>query len=64
MSRTLAMIEGDDQRDMLEKKLRRKLSSTKASSDYELRSKLLRYALSQGYDYDMSIDVIDLITKD
>lgn len=64
VSRTLAMIVGDDQRDMLEKKLRRKLSSTKASSDYELRGKLLRYALSQGYDYDMSIDVIDLITKD
>jgi SOS response regulatory protein OraA/RecX len=33
-------------------KLRRKIETTKASSDFELRGKLFRYALCQGYDYD------------
>ena len=64
VSRTLAAFEGDNQCDILEKKLRRKLLSIKASNSYELRGKLLRYAISQGYDYDISIDVINLITED
>lgn len=63
VSRTLASLESDDQRAMLEKRLQRKLSTVKAASDYELRGKLLRYALGLGYDYDMSIEVIDRIVS-
>ena len=61
VERTLATLQGDDQRAMLEKRLQRKLPSVKAANDYELRGKLLRYALGLGYDYDMVILVIDKV---
>ena len=61
VERTLATLQGDDQRAMLEKRLQRKLPSVKAANDYELRGKLLRYALGLGYDYDMVISVIDKV---
>ena len=35
-------------------KLRRKIRTTKYTSDYELRGKLMRYALSLGFDYDIA----------
>lgn len=41
--------------------LQRKLPSIKASSDFERRTKLIRYALAQGYDYQSILDAIDLI---
>lgn len=37
----------------LVEKLRRKIRTTKYTSDYELRGKLMRYALSLGFDYDI-----------
>ncbi len=38
-------------------RLRRKMPSVKYKSAYELRSKLIRYALSLGYDYSLSSTV-------
>ena len=61
VERTIATLEGGDQRAMLEKRLQRKLPSVKAANDYELRGKLLRYALGLGYDYDMVISVIEKV---
>lgn len=63
VERTLATLQGDDQCAMLEKRLQRKLPSVKATNDYELRGKLLRYALGLGYDYDMVISVIDKVVS-
>lgn len=63
VERTLATLQGDDQRAMLEKRLQRKLPSVKATNDYELRGKLLRYALGLGYDYDMVISAIDNVVS-
>lgn len=63
VAKTLAMLESDDQRAMLEKRLQRKLPTIKATTDYERRGKLLRYALSLGYDYDMVISVIDTLQR-
>lgn len=63
VERTLATLQGDDQRAMLEKRLQRKLPSVKAANDYELRGKLLRYALGLGYDYDMATSVIDKVVS-
>lgn len=63
VAKTLAMLESDDQRAMLEKRLQRKLPTIKATTDYERRGKLLRYALSLGYDYDMVISVIDTLLR-
>lgn len=38
----------------LVEKLRRKIRTMKYTSDYELRGKLMRYALSLGFDYDIA----------
>ena len=60
----LASLNTDEQSERLADKLRRKMRSTKATSQYELRGKLLRYALSLGYDYDMATSAIDGIISD
>lgn len=60
----LSSIDGDEQSERLVDKLRRKMHSTKATTQYELRGKLLRYALSLGYDYDVATTAIDKITSD
>lgn len=59
INEALALIDGDAQRSRLREKLRRKLRTTKYSSSYELRGKLMRYALSLGFDYDVAIDAVD-----
>ncbi len=60
----LASLDNDEQSERLVDKLQRKLRSTKAASEYELRGKLLRYALSLGYDYDMANDAISRVVSD
>ena len=60
----LASINGDEQSQRLIDKLSRKMRSTKAASEYELRGKLLRYALSLGYDYDMAIEAIGRVISE
>ena len=57
------LMDDDDKRERLREKLQRKLRSTKAVNDYELRGKLLRYALGLGYDYDMAADAIDEVVR-
>lgn len=59
INEALALIDGDAQHSRLREKLRRKLRTTKYSSSYELRGKLMRYALSLGFDYDMAIGAVD-----
>lgn len=61
IAQVVATLDGDAQLCRLEERLRRKLRMTKAASDYELRGKLLRYALSQGYDYDTAFAAVDNI---
>ena len=58
---TLAHLDTDDMASKLENKLLRKLRSIKAANDYELKGKLLRYALGLGYEYDVCVSVIDKI---
>ena len=50
----LKQLDSDVELPRLVEKLRRKVRTTKYSSDYELRGKLLRYALSLGFDYDLA----------
>ena len=61
IAEALATIDRDEQSDRLAEKLRRKLRTTKAQSDYEMRGKLLRYALGLGYDYDDANTALDKI---
>ena len=64
ISAVLAELMDDDaKQERLREKLQRKLRSTKAANDYELRGKLLRYALGLGYDYDMVADAIDEVVR-
>ena len=58
---TLAHLDTDEMESKLKDKLHRKLRSTKAATDYELKGKLLRYALGLGYEYDVCSGVIDKI---
>lgn len=61
IAEALSSLDSEDMSARLKDKLQRKLRTTKAASAYELRGKLLRYALSAGYDYDMAIDAIDAV---
>lgn len=61
IAEALATIDCDEQSDRLAEKLRRKMRTTKAQSDYEMRGKLLRYALGLGYDYDDVSTALDKI---
>ena len=61
IAEALATIDSDEQSERLAEKLRRKMRTTKAQSDYEMRGKLLRYALGLGYDYDDASTALDKI---
>ena len=61
ISQTLAILDTDAQGDKLLEKLQRKVRTTKAASEYELRGKLLRYALGLGYDYEQAMGALDKI---
>lgn len=61
ITKTLAMLDADAQDDKLVEKLQRKLRTTKAANSYELRGKLLRYALGLGYDYEQAMGALDKI---
>ena len=50
----LGQLDSDVELPRLVEKLRRKIRTTKYTSDYELRGKLMRYALSLGFDYDIA----------
>lgn len=59
----LKQLDSDVELPRLVEKLRRKARTTKYSSDYELRGKLLRYALSLGFDYDMAQRAVEECTS-
>ena len=64
ITEVLATLDEDDMRTRLRERLERKIRTTKANSDYELRGKLLRYALSAGYDYDLVMEVIESVVNE
>ncbi len=64
ISAVLVELMADDSRvERLHEKLEKKLRSVKAANDYELRGKLLRYALGLGYDYDMAAEAVERVAK-
>lgn len=64
IAETIASLDTDAQIDKLHEKLRRKLRTTKAANSYELRGKLLRYALGLGYDYEQTTAALDKIVAE
>ena len=63
IAEALKQLDSDAELPRLVEKLRRKARTTKYSSDYELRGKLLRYALSLGFDYDMAQHAVEECTS-
>ena len=61
---TLASLDSDTQLEQLTAKLERKMRTTKAANNYELRDKLLRYGLGLGFDYEMTRTAIDKIAPE
>ena len=58
-----ALMADDSMTERLHEKLEKKLRTIKAANDYELRGKLLRYALGLGYDYDMAAEAVERVAK-
>lgn len=56
-------MSGADMHERLSALLSRRMRSVKASSPYDLRAKLMRYALSQGYDYATARDCVEKLVK-
>ena len=64
ISTVLAELMADDSMaERLRDKLEKKLRTVKAANDYELRGKLLRYALGLGYEYDMAAEAVERVAK-
>ena len=57
----LAELDGDRLRERLDEQLKRKVRTLKAKSPYELRTKLIRYGLSLGYDFETVREAVDLV---
>lgn len=59
----LAELDGEVMDSRLEKYLRRKKQLLKTTVPYEIRSKLMRYGLSLGYDYEKVTEAVDKVLK-
>ena len=58
--RVLDEIDDDEYLDVLRPLLKQKRRSTKASSDYELNQKLMRFALGRGFTFDIIRQCLDV----
>jgi regulatory protein len=63
IDRALEGLDGEVMDERLHKQLLRKATQIKASTEYEMRTKLMRYALSLGYDYDTVSEAVAKISK-
>lgn len=54
----LKTIDRTAARDRLNEMLRRRLRSVRAKSPYDLRTKLIRYGISLGYDYETTAEAV------
>ena len=48
-------------RERVLERLRREVRTTRAATPYELKNKLIRYGLAQGYDYEAVRDAADAL---
>lgn len=58
------MIEATDMKERLEEIMQRKLRTLKYSSNYEAKTKLIRFAASRGYDIEEAVECASKILKD
>lgn len=62
--RVLSEVDDEEYLSALRPLLKQKQRSTKAASDYELRQKLIRFALSRGFGFDIIRQCIDVEDED
>lgn len=60
----LSEVDDEDYLSVLRPLLKQKRRSTKAESDYELNQKLVRFALSRGFTYDIIRQCLDVSEED
>ncbi len=60
----LALTDREGMADRLQTQLERKARTVKHATPYELKTKLIRYGLSLGYDYETVIDTVASFTGD
>lgn len=59
----LSQTDDDAMRQRLDTQLRRKAATARYATSYELKTKLIRYGLSLGYDYDAVRDAATALVK-
>lgn len=62
INEALKQLPKEKSEERLREKLIRKMRTTKHSSAYELRTKLIRYALSLGYTMEQAISQVEQVT--
>lgn len=60
----LHTLNRSDMTERLHERLERKMRTTKYTSRYELKTKLMRYGASLGYDFESVVDVVDALISD
>ena len=60
----LRSLDRSDMTDRLRDRLERKMRNVKYTSRYDLKTKLMRYGASLGYDFESVADVVDSLISD
>ena len=63
IDRALAGVDPAQNAERLRQQLARKMRSVKAATAYELKTKLMRYGLSLGFDYESVSDAVNAMIK-
>lgn len=59
VAEAMAQTDGTDMGERLTEILLRRMRTLKAATPFDARAKLMRYALSQGYDYETARDCVE-----
>ncbi len=60
----LRMLDSNNMTDRLRERLERKMRTTKYTTRYDLKTKLMRYGASLGYDFESIGDVVDTLISE
>ena len=64
IAEALGQLTEESSEEQLLSQMKRKAPKVKAANEYELKTKLIRFALSRGFEYDMVLAVVEQFMKD
>ena len=64
VNEVLGGLDGGDMSERLRERLERKMRTVKYASRYDLKTKLMRYGASLGYDFESVAEVVDALISD